>query len=99
MNGMYLLGMGWCGCGILKGTVTFGTLTAVTQLISQIQSPFANITGYLPKYYAMLASAERLMEAEDFALEAEAALPVADMQAFYRSGLSSIGLRDASFAY
>ena len=99
MNGMYLLGVGWCGYGILKGTVTFGTLTAVTQLISQIQSPFANITGYLPKYYAMLASAERLMEAEDFALETEAALPVADMQAFYRSGLSSIGLRDASFAY
>jgi ATP-binding cassette subfamily B protein len=38
----------------------------VLQLISQIQSPFANITGYLPKYYAMLASAERLMEAENF---------------------------------
>ena len=99
MRGMYLLGVGWCGYGILKGTVTFGTLTAVTQLISQIQAPFANISGYLPKYYAMLASAERLMEAEDFDLETDEALPVAEMQAFYRGGLSAIGLRDASFAY
>ena len=99
MNGMYLLGVGWCGYGILKGTVTFGTLTAITQLIGQIQSPFANITGYLPKYYAMLASAERLMEAEDFDEEKDPALPVAEMQAFYHGGLSAIGLRDASFAY
>ncbi len=99
MNGMYLLGVGWCGYGILRGTVTFGTLTAVTQLISQIQSPFANITGYLPRYYAMLASAERLMEAEDFREETEAALPVSEMREFYRTGLFAIGLRDASFAY
>lgn len=99
MNGMYLLGVGWCGYGILRGTVTFGTLTAVTQLISQIQSPFANITGYLPRYYAMLASAERLMEAEDFREEAETALTVSEMREFYHTGLSAIGLRDAFFAY
>lgn len=99
MNGMYLLGVGWCGYGILKGTVTFGTLTAVTQLISQIQSPFANITGYLPRYYAMLASAERLMEAESFVEEKDIALPVVAMQEFYQSSLSAVGLRDASFAY
>ena len=66
MSGMYLLGVGWCGYGILIGTISFGTLTAITQLITQIQMPFANITGYLPRYYAMLASAERLMEAEAF---------------------------------
>ena len=43
MNGMYLLGVGWCGYGILVGTISFGTLTAITQLISQIQSPFAGL--------------------------------------------------------
>ena len=67
MNGMYLLGLGYCGLGIIGGTVSYGTLTAVLQLISQIQSPFANITGFLPKFYAMTASAERLREAEQFA--------------------------------
>ena len=67
MNGMYLVGFAYCGFGIISGTVSYGTLTAILQLISQIQSPFANITGYLPKFYAMTASADRLREAEDFA--------------------------------
>ena len=100
LNGMYLLGVGWCGYGILVGTISFGTLTAVTQLITQIRSPFANISGYLPKYYAMLASAERLMEAEDFPdddYEATAGLP--EMLALYKEHLSSLGLQNVSFSY
>lgn len=44
--------------------MTYGTFMAMLQLISQIQNPIANITGYLPKYFAMTASAERLMEVE-----------------------------------
>lgn len=99
MWGMYLLGVGWCGYGILIGKVTFGTLTAMMQLISQVQAPFANLTSYLPKYYAMLASAERLMEAETFEAETEPALPVNQMREFYHSKLSAFGLRDVSFAY
>ena len=67
MQGMYLVGVCYCGYGILMGTISYGTLTAITQLISQVQSPFANISGYLPKFYAMLASAERLMDTEQFA--------------------------------
>ena len=99
MSGMYLLGVGWCGYGILTGTVSFGTLTAITQLIAQIQSPFANITGYLPKYYAMLASAERLMEAEDFAESGGEAMLLPDITALYRENLSAFGLRDTAFTY
>lgn len=64
MNGGYFFGLVWCGVGILQGRISYGTLTAVLQLINQIQQPFANVTGYLPKYYSMCASAERLMELE-----------------------------------
>ena len=99
MNGMYLLGAGWCGYGILTGTITFGTLTAITQLISQIQTPFANITGYLPRYYAVLASAERLMEAEGIEEEMADALSLTEVRSFYMEELASFGLRDADFAY
>ena len=99
MRGMTLLGVGWCGYGILIGTVSFGTLTAVIQLVSQIQTPFANITGYLPKYYSMLASAERLMEAERFTQEQEGAISVSIMQEFYHTKLAAIGLQDSSFTY
>ena len=100
MQGMYLLGVIYCGYGILTGTISYGTLTAVTQLISQIQSPFANITGYLPKFYAMTASAERLMEIENF--ENESNIAPADMEtvnAYYENSLRSFGLKQAEFTY
>lgn len=58
----YLFGFIWCGIGLLNGTVSPGVLTAVIQLIGQIQMPFANIGSTFPKYAAMLSSAERLME-------------------------------------
>ena len=99
MNGLYLLGVGWCGYGILMGTITFGTLTAITQLIAQIQSPFANISGYLPRYYAMQASAERLMEVERFEEEMTDALPLAAVASFYEKELASFGLQDVGFVY
>lgn len=99
MNGLYLLGIGWCGYGILKGSITFGTLTAITQLISQIQSPFANISGYLPRYYTMQASAERLMEVESFEEESTDALSLTAVSSFYDKELASFGLRDAEFVY
>ncbi len=99
MSGMYLLGVAWCGYGILKGTITFGTLTAVTHLIAQLQTPFASITGYLPKYYAMLASADRLREAEDFEEDGEAAASAEEMEELYAGGLKAVGLEDVSFAY
>lgn len=99
MSGMYLLGFGWCGYGILRGTVTFGTLTAITHLITQLQAPFAGITGYLPKYYAMLASAGRLREAEDFSAPEQEALPEERMAELYRNDLMAVGLDGVSFAY
>lgn len=61
----YLLGFAWCCFGILHGTVTYGTMMAVIQLVGQIQSPFASLGGTFSRYSAMLASAERLMELEN----------------------------------
>ena len=98
MSGMYLLGVGWCGYGILTGTISFGTLTAITQLITQIQTPFANITGYLPRYYAMIASVERLMAAEEFKADEADVLSVEKIKEFY-SKLDEFGFKDVSFSY
>ena len=39
MNGMYLIGVVYCARGIMTGRVTYGTLTAIMQLICQVQSP------------------------------------------------------------
>ncbi len=100
MHGMYVGGVIYCGYGILTGAVSYGTLTAITQLISQIQSPFANITGYLPKYFAMTASAERLMEIEDFENDSDvASMETDETLAYYRNDFAAIGLDNAEYAY
>lgn len=99
MNGMYLLGIGFCGYGILAGTMSYGNLMAIVQLIGQVQSPFANLTGVLPKYFAMIASAERLMEAEAFRREEEAPLPEGQTLAFYETAFKAIRLEGAGFTY
>ncbi|MBO5495991.1 MAG: ABC transporter ATP-binding protein, partial [Oscillospiraceae bacterium] len=100
MNAMYFFGVIYCGYGMLKGRISFGTLTALTMLISQIQSPFANISAYLPGYYTMLASAERLMDIEE--LEMDRRTPLLETAAaaeLYRNRLESFGLDRVSFAY
>lgn len=100
MNGMYLLGLGYGGFGILSGTVSYGTLTAMLQLISQIQSPFANITGYLPKFYAMTASAERLMSVENFENDCpDGVIENAEIRQFYNNDFTGIAFKNADFTY
>lgn len=99
MNGAYVLGAVFCGYGILTGTMSYGNLLAILQLIGQIQNPFANITGFLPRYYAMLASAERLMEAEEFPDDSKDAVTEEEIQAFYREQFTGLGLKDAAFTY
>ena len=71
-TGMNLLSLGvsflalvWCAGRMLLGQMTFGSLTAVLQLVNQLQTPFMNLSGIMPRYAAVLASAERLMELED----------------------------------
>lgn len=78
-TGVHILSLGagfvalvWCGAGLLAGTMTFGSLTAVTQLVSQLQSPFTSLSAVIPQYIAMVASAERLMELEQIPAEAPA---------------------------
>lgn len=61
----------WCAFGILEGRITFGTLTAVTQLVGQLRGPLVNMSGIMPKYASMTASAERLMELENISSEME----------------------------
>lgn len=100
IQGAYVLGIGICGYGILNSTMSYGTLMAVMQLISQIQSPFANITGYLPKYYAMIASAERLMEREVTDRELIGSIKTLDeINPFYKEKFTGITLEDCTFTY
>jgi len=97
---MYLFGIGFSCYGIISETVSYGTLMAIMQLIGQIQTPFANITGYLPKFYAMTASAERLMEAESFPDDCpDGVLSANEVKNFYDNNFKSIVFKNACFSY
>lgn len=61
----YLIALMLGARGLILGTMTYGTLTAILQLVGQVQQPFTNLSGLLPKYYAMIASAERIIEFEE----------------------------------
>lgn len=85
----YVLALVWGAFGIFTGGMTYGTLTAVLQLVNQIQSPFAGLSSLFPQYYAMLASAERIIELENLPEEQKSAkaLDYADFQRLEVSGL------------
>lgn len=55
----------YAASGLLQGTISFGELTALTQLISQLQGPVIQLSGIYPQYAAMTAAAERLKELLD----------------------------------
>ena len=93
MNGAYVLGAIYCGLGILHGTMTYGTFTAVLQLVGQVQTPFANFSRAFPQYFAMVASAERLMEVEAYEEDDARSTPSST------TSFTSLGLKDVTFSY
>lgn len=84
----------WCGWRLAAGAITFGTLTALLQLVNQVQTPLTNLSGLMPKYYSMLSSAERLLEIEDLPDEAQTGIKTIPTKDF-----ESARFRGVSFAY
>ncbi len=93
----YLLALVWCALKVCANTMTYGTLTAVLQLISQIQTPFVNITKVVPQYYSILASAERIMEIEDIEAEENSREPIS-VKEFYEC-FQKAGFEGIQFNY
>ncbi len=61
----YFLVLIWGASGISSSTVTYGSLIAFLQIISQLRAPLQNVSSIMPSYYAMLSSADRLAEIVD----------------------------------
>lgn len=91
MRGVYVFGVGLCGYKILHGEMSYGTMMAVLSLVNQAEAPFSQISGYLPQFYSMLASAERLMEIEAMETDPVHGEACHDFEA--------IGLRGVDFSY
>ena len=94
--GAGFLALCWCANRMLHGQMTFGSLTAVIQLVNQLQAPFVNLSGIMPQYIAMIAAAERLMELDS--IQGEEAVSETDCLELYRR-MESVCAEDLSFSY
>lgn len=74
----------------------YGDLSAILQLVNNVQVPFASLSGVMPKYYAMLSSAERLIEIEN--LEEEDVCSSFNAIQTYGE-LKGVGFNNVTFAY
>lgn len=93
----YVFALAFGAYRLLNG-IDYGTVTAMLQLVNQIQAPFANLSGVLPKYFSVLASAERLMEIEALPDEKADNSEDIDAAATYEK-LKTIDFKDISFRY
>ena len=92
----YLFALIYGGVMLLNGTLTYGSLSAILQLVNNVQVPFASLSNVLPKYYATLASAERMMEIED--IEQESCALEFDKHKVY-DNMKGIMVDNVSFTY
>ena len=95
-QGAGFLALVWCAWKLLLGQMSFGSLTAVIQLVNQLQTPFVNLSGILPQYTAMTASAERLMELA--AIEGEAPSSLENIHSVYDQ-MEAIEAEELTFSY
>lgn len=90
----YYFALAWGAYKISLGVMTFGSLTALLQLVGQIQTPFQGLSSLLPQYYSMLASGERLMELENLPEDT-----ISSREPWNHTAWSAVRLSDVSFAY
>ena len=87
----------WGAGMISSGFITYGTLMAFLQLVSQLRAPLQNVSGIMPQYYSALASAERLMEIEKG--QDDMAPVSADKLEKIKKSFSGLEVKDITFAY
>ncbi len=92
----YLFALIYGGVRILDGIITYGALSAILQLVNNVQVPFASLSNIVPQYYSMLASAERIMEIEN--IENEPSFNQIDRAKVYGE-LKGIAIENAEFTY
>lgn len=92
----YLFALIYGAVMIFNGNMAYGTLSAILQLVNNVQVPFMSLSGVIPQYYAMIASTERILEIEN--LENEPTIEYRNRDEVY-SSMQSICLKHVSFSY
>ncbi len=61
----YYTAFAWSAYGIMIGTVTYGMMTALLQLVGQVQNPILNLSALFPAIVRATTAGERLQELEN----------------------------------
>ncbi len=85
------------GFMLLRGEMQFGTLTALLQLVSKLQSPLSGLSGFVSRYYNMISSAERLIDLEQISKDTKSQLKTPSSDLY--DSLDRIEFRNVSFKY
>lgn len=85
----------FCSSQMIAGQMTIGAMTAIIQLVGQLEGPFLNLSGVISQTFALFASTDRLMELD---LLEQSDQPVHDASTVYDQ-MTAIRLQDLSFAY
>ena len=93
----YIFALTFGAYRLLHG-MSYGTVTAMLQLVNQIQSPFAALSGVMPRYFSLVASAERLIEIDSLPDESTENMTMKNPAKVYEL-LESIDFDNVSFAY
>lgn len=93
----FVWGLGWGAYQLFLGAISYGVLMQITSLIGQIRTPIQGMSNIFPTYFNALASAERILEIENIADEAEVNAD-ADVSKIY-ADMDSICFEDISFAF
>lgn len=89
----FLAAVAYGANGVVKGTMTFGTVTSLILLVNQLQSPISGITGVIPSFFSMVASATRLIEVSKCAEETD------DLQNVSYDEFVGIKAQNLTFSY
>lgn len=98
MSIAYAFALIWGASKLFAGELAYGDLSAVLQLVNQVQTPLTGMSGLLPSYYAMLSSAERLIEIEELPNETGCDEKAYDGRELYEK-LDYIEFCNVDFAY
>ncbi|MBQ8203747.1 MAG: ABC transporter ATP-binding protein [Clostridia bacterium] len=97
MHGAFTLGYYAVIIWAVVAGLSYGTLYYLLQLITILRAPLQNVSGIIPKYYSMIASAERLIELEELADEPP--LIKEDKLKALKDNLSGISIKNLTFSY
>lgn len=94
----YILALVLGGFRVYNGIINIGELTAILELVNQIQAPLASLSGVLPTIYGIIASAERIIEIENYDDELDVNGDIGDPYDIYEK-LEKIDFNHITFKY